>query len=74
MVRLRKVAICTVIYPRLGKWDRGVVIRKRGKDNCMKLKAHCPTSLLSSVSKDVENSVPEMPSEDAARRGLQRYR
>jgi hypothetical protein len=47
MVDLAKVTIRTGLHPAGWKRASGVVIRKHGKDDFMKLKAYCKMSLLS---------------------------
>ena len=66
------MAICKERHPAVWKGASGVVIRKPGKANYMKLKASSSISRLSCMGNGVEKVVAELLSEDCERRGLLR--
>jgi hypothetical protein len=68
---LVKAAIRTGRLPAVWMRASGVVIRKPGKDNYMKLKAYHTISLLSCMGKVIAKLVAELPAEEAEARGLQ---
>jgi hypothetical protein len=67
IIRLTKVAICTVSHTVVWKRASGLVIHNCGKDDYMQLKVYCSISLLGCMGKVVENVVAELLSEDAVR-------
>jgi len=67
IVGLTRAAIHTGRHPAVWKRASGVVIRKPGKDDYIKLKAYHCIPLLSCMGKVVEKVVPELLSEAAAR-------
>jgi len=67
IVSLTRAAIRTGRHPAVWKRASGVVIRKPGKDDYMKLKAYRSISLLSCMGNVVEKVATELLSEEAKR-------